>query len=58
MNPWELLGIILGWAAVIVVLVLLATLILIVVGVVVGLAKGNRSHNIMSSRNLRRKRNV
>lgn len=56
MNPWDLLGVILGWAAVVVVLILLATLILIVVGVVVGLAKGNRSHNIMSSRNLRRKR--
>lgn len=56
MNPWDLLGVILGWAAVIVVLILLAALALIVVGVVVGLAKGNRSHNIMSSRNLRRKR--
>lgn len=56
MNPWDLLWIILGWVAVVVVLVFLATLILVVVGVVAGLAKGQGSHNIMSSRKLRRKR--
>lgn len=56
MNPWDLLGVILGWAAVVVVLILLATLILLVVGVVVGLVKGRGTYTIMSSRDLRRKR--
>lgn len=52
MNPWDLLGIILGWVFVVIVVALLAGLAFVIIGVFVGLAKGGRGHNIMSSKRI------
>lgn len=58
MNPWELLGIILGWVALSAVVAALVVFVLVVIGVIVGLAKGHKAPNIISDSKLRRKRNV
>lgn len=55
MNPWELLLIMLGWCAVGIVAILMITVLCIVIGVLVGLARGHGTHTIMKSRKTRKR---
>lgn len=55
MSPWELLGLILGWAAVVGVVVVILLLVVFMVLLVIGIVNKLKSTDITSNPSLRKK---
>lgn len=55
MNPWEILGTIVGWTALALVVLVLLLMLYVIIGVLVGLFR-KKTHNITTLRSYRRNR--